>query len=141
MNKILLDTDVVLDFFFDRKPFSEDSAKILTWCEVGEVQGFLTPVIIANCYYLLRKNATNEKVIEKLKQLISILGVLIIDKQIIVDALNSEFADFEDALQNFSAIKSKKIDIIVTRNFKDYKNSELAVFTPANFIKNKIIMN
>ena len=137
MDRILLDTDVILDFFFDRKPFSEDSAKILTWCDLKEIQGFVTPVILSNCYYLLKKNSTHEKTIEKLKQLISIIDVLVMDKEIVVKALNSEFTDFEDALQNFSAIKDKKIGIIITRNFKGYKNSELAVFTPANFIKNK----
>ena len=141
MDKILIDTDVILDFFFDREPFSEDSAKILTWCELKEVQGFVTPVIMSNCYYLLRKNSTHEKVIKKLKQLISIIDVLAMDKEIVIQALNSEFGDFEDALQNFSAIKSDKITSIITRNFKDYKNSELAVFTPANFIKNKIFIN
>lgn len=137
MDRILLDTDVILDFFFDRKPFSEDSAKILTWCELKEMQGFVTPVILSNCYYLLKKNSTHEKTIEKLKQLISLIDVPVMDKEIVVKALNSEFTDFEDALQNFSAIKDKKIGIIITRNFKGYKNSELAVFTPANFIKNK----
>ena len=46
MDKILLDSDVILDFFLDRKPFSDDSAKILTWCELKEVQGFITLVIL-----------------------------------------------------------------------------------------------
>lgn len=141
MEKILVDTDVILDFFFDRKPFPDDSAKILTWCEIKEVHGFVTPAIFSNCYYLLRKNATHDKVIEKLKQLILIIDILVMDKEIVLQALNSEFGDFEDALQNFSAIKSGKIDIIITRNFKDYKNSDLAVFTPANFIKNKLFIN
>ncbi len=58
-----------------------------------------------------------------------------------VNALNSTFTDFEDALQNFSAIKAKNIHVIITRNPKDYKQSVIAVFTPDMFIKNKIAEN
>ncbi len=76
MNRILVDSDVILDFLFNRKPFAEDAARILSWCEKKEIAGFITPVIISNCYYLLRKVAPHKKVIEKLKQLISIIDVI-----------------------------------------------------------------
>lgn len=137
MDKILLDTDVILDFFLDRKPFSDDSAKILSWCELKEIQGFITPVIISNSYYLLKKNATHAKVIEKLKGLMTIIDVLIMDKEVIMNALYSKFNDFEDALQNFSVIKSSSVDLIITRNPKDFKHTSLPVFTPANYIRSK----
>src|SRR3990172_12930120 len=116
MNKVLIDTDVILDFFFDRKPFSEHAAKIFSLCELKMIQGYVTPVIYSNVYYLLRQTAKHEKVIEKLNQLLTITDVLIIDKEVLVQALNSKFKDFEDALQNFAAIKVKTIDTILTRN-------------------------
>jgi predicted nucleic acid-binding protein len=50
---ILLDTDVILDFFFDRIPNSEHAAEILTLCEAGKIKAFVTPVMISNIYYLL----------------------------------------------------------------------------------------
>ncbi|KGO86673.1 PIN domain-containing protein [Flavobacterium suncheonense] len=138
MAKILIDTDVILDFFFDREPFSENAAKILSLCESKEITGFVTPVIISNVYYLLRQTAKHEKVIEKLKMLVSITEVLVINKDSILQALNSEFKDFEDALQNYSAELNKEIDIIITRNTKDYKNSSLGVMTPDNYLKMRI---
>lgn len=141
MNRVLLDSDVIPGFLFDRKPFAEDTAKILSWCENKELAGFVTPVIISNCYYLLRKVAPHNKVIEKLKQLVSIIDVIMMDREIVVNALNSTFTDFEDALQNFSAIKAKNIHVIITRNPKDYKYSTIGVFTPDSFIKNKISEN
>ncbi len=55
--------------------------------------------------------------------------------------MNSEFKDFEDALQNFSAIINGKISSIVTRNVKDYKKSEIGVLTPESFIQSRIINN
>lgn len=135
MQKALIDTDVILDFFFDRKPFSDFAAQVLALCESGEVKGFVTSVIISNVYYLLRQTATHEKVIEKIIQLITITEVLITDKDVILKALNSNFKDFEDALQNYSAEINGQIDVIITRNTKDFKNSSLGVMSPENYIK------
>jgi predicted nucleic acid-binding protein len=134
MNKALIDTDVILDFFFDRKPFSDPAAKVLSLCELNEITGYITPVIINNVYYLLRQTAKHETVIEKLKQLLLIIEVLVIDKEVVFQALNSEFKDFEDALQNYSAEMSGIIDVIITRNIKDFKNSSIGIMTPANYM-------
>lgn len=135
MQRVLIDTDVILDFFFDRKPFSDDAAQILALCESRKISGFVTSVIISNVYYLLRQTATHEKVVEKLAQLITITDVLTTDKTVILTALKSSFKDFEDALQNFSAEKSGEVDLIVTRNIKDFKTSSLGILTPENYLK------
>lgn len=137
MTRVLIDSDVILDSFFDRKPFAEYSSTILSMCESGKINGFLTPLIYSNLYYLLRQTATHDKVIEKLKQLLQITEVLQMDRTVVENALNSGFKDFEDSLQNYSAVLNGKIDLILTRNLKDYKNSELAVFTPETYIKSR----
>ena len=54
-----------------------------------------------------------------------------------MSALNSKFANFEDALQNFSAVESSLIEIILTRNLKDYKQSDLSVMSPEIYIKHE----
>ena len=95
-------------------------------------------VIISNVYHLLRQSSTHEKVIEKLTQLITITEVLITDKDVILKALNSNFKDFEDALQNFSVELNGQIDVIITRNIKDFKNCSLGVMTPGNYLKSTI---
>lgn len=137
MKKILIDTDVILDFFLDREPFSENAAKILSLCENGQISGFVTPVIIGNVYYLLSQKAKQEKVIDKLKILLLIIDVLVIDKNAILTALNSNFKDFEDAMQNYAAEMNGIIDVIVTRNFKDYKKSRLGVMHPEEFLNSR----
>ncbi|MBK6965799.1 MAG: PIN domain-containing protein [Bacteroidales bacterium] len=139
MNKVLIDTDVILDFFFDRQPFSDDAAKVLSFCELNRIRGFVTPVIISNIYYILRQTAKHEKVIEKISQLLKIIDVLVIDKTIVLQALDSGFIDFEDALQNFAAEKAGDVGLIITRNIRDYKKSNLGVMTPADFLKLKDI--
>jgi predicted nucleic acid-binding protein len=135
MNKIFIDTDVILDFFFDRKPFSDDATQLFMLCEKKIVTGFVTPVILSNVYYLLRKTAKHEKVIESLKLLINLVEIATINKATILEALNSEFKDFEDALQNYSAQHDKDIQVIVTRNVKDFRESRLSVMTPETYLR------
>jgi len=135
MDSVLIDTDVLLDFFFDRKPYSEFSTEILNLCEENKLMGFTTPVIISNVYCLLRKTAKHEIIIEKLKQLLNIIEIIKMDKNAVINALNSNFKDFEDALQNFSAIGNENIGIILTRNIKDFKTSKLAILTPETYLE------
>ncbi|MEM9300203.1 MAG: PIN domain-containing protein [Bacteroidota bacterium] len=130
-----MDTDVVLDFFLDRKPFSDETTKVFALCEAKRVQGFITPVICSNVYYILRQAASHEKVIEKLNLLMSLIGVLSMGRDTIIQALGSNFRDFEDALQHYSAVQSDFIDVILTRNVKDFKKSEIGVLTPESFLR------
>lgn len=135
MRRVLIDTDIILDFFFDRHPFSDNAVKIFSLLESGEVQGFVTPLIYSNVYYLLKKTASHNFVIDKLKLLFQITDVLTMGKNTVLQALNSDFSDFEDALQNFSAADHNEIHVLITRNVKDYKNSKMAVLTPDNFLR------
>lgn len=137
MDNVLFDTDVLLDFFFDRTPFSNYTAKVLNQCKEEKIKGFTTPVIIANTYYLLRKTAKHEIVINKLNQLLNIIDIVEMNRNVVIKSLNSNFKDFEDALQNYSAVEKGNITAILTRNIKDFKNSELAILTPESYLKGK----
>lgn len=139
MDTVLIDTDVLLDFFFNRKPFAEYSTEVLNLCEQNKIIGVTTPVIISNVYYLLSKSGKHTIIVERLKQLLSIIDIINMDKKVVLNALNSEFKDFEDALQNFSAIENGKISIILTRNIKDFKKSKLAIMTPEFYLKGLVI--
>ena len=135
MKNVLIDTDVILDFFFDRVPFSDHAAQIFSLCDSESLNGYVTPVICRNTYFLLRKTAKHEKVIEKMNQLMRVMDVLRMDKDVVLQALNSGFRDFEDALQNAAAVNSGFISIILTCNVKDYSKSDVGVLTPESFLK------
>jgi predicted nucleic acid-binding protein len=139
MNKALIDSDVILDFFFDREPFSKNAAKIIGLCESNQISGYVTPVICSNVYYLLRQVAKHQKVITQLTQLLTIVKILTMNEEIVLNSLNSEFKDFEDALQHYSAVSHSEIDLIITRNHKDYKHSLLPVMVPETFLKTQAL--
>ncbi len=135
MKNVLINSEVILDFFLAREPFCKNASLILTLCEKKKIKGFVTPVIVSNVFYMLRKISKREIVIARLKELISFVDVIDINKEFVIQALNSKFNDFEDALQNYAAEQSRKIDAIITRNTKDYKHSSLNVLTPTEFLK------
>lgn len=135
MDSIFVDTDVILDFLLNREPFSKDIAIILSLAESKKVELVTSGLSFANSYYILRKLAPHKKVIEKLKLLSTIIDIIDLNKSSIISALESSFKDYEDAIQNFTAIQDKNVKIILTRNIKDYKSSELAVMTPEMFLK------
>jgi len=135
MKNVFIDIDVILDCFFDREPFAEHSTKVLSLCESKKVNGFISPVICSNLYYILRRTASQKKVILKLNELLQIVEVLTIDKNIIHSALNSSFNDFEEAIQSYTAEFSGIIDVIITRNVSDFKGSKISIMTPENFLK------
>lgn len=138
MHSVLIDTDVILDFLYDRKPFAKFATEILNLCEEKKIHGYTTPVIICNVYYLLRKTSKHQLIVEKIKQLLSIIEIIQMNKEVVLDALNSEFKDFEDGLQNFSAVQNGTISIILTRNIKDFKKSDLSVLTPEMYLKSRV---
>lgn len=135
MDNVLIDTDVLLDFFLNRHPFAEFSTQLVALCELGEIRGFVTPVIVSNLYSLLRRNSKHRKVISELTKFLSMVDVLSMNKTVVMTALQSGFNDFEDSLQYSAALKSGNIGVIVTRNIKDYKKSEIGVMTPETFVR------
>lgn len=135
MINVFLDTDVIVDYITDRKPFSDNAEKIFALLENKKVKGHTSSLCFSNLYYLIRQQMTRTKAIEILKDLANLLNILKVDEDSILQALNSEFKDFEDAIQYFSVMDYKSIDIIVTRNIKDYKHSDLPVMSPDTLIK------
>ena len=88
---------------------------------------------ITNIYYILRKAGGDQKAREFLMLILKYLTVVSADHSCILNALRSEFSDFEDGVQHFSAV-SHQCECIVTRNVEDYKKSDLNVYLPIEFL-------
>lgn len=134
MENVFIDTDVIVDFLTDRKPFSLESAKIFSLIDQKKIKGYVSSLSFSNLYYILRKFGTHKKVINSLKKLSELVDILKVDSDIIKSALTSDFKDFEDSIQYFAAQEQIKADCIITRNIKDYKDSSIPVMTPETFL-------
>jgi predicted nucleic acid-binding protein len=131
---ILIDTNIILDFYLSRIPFDQPASRLLSFCKV-KYNAYITISSVATIYYLLRKIGTHKKVIENLKKLMTLVSILNANNKIVMNALNSNFKDFEDALQYYSCRENTKIDYIITRNSKDFKESKIPVYSPESFLK------
>ncbi|PKP45340.1 MAG: PIN domain nuclease [Bacteroidetes bacterium HGW-Bacteroidetes-11] len=137
MKNILLDTNIIIDLLANREPFNQDALRLFSLADRGKVILFTSALSIANVSYVLSKQRNPEDTKQILRKLKLLVRVLSLDEKIINLALNdNEFKDFEDGLQYYSAIENE-IDIIVTRNLKDFENSKLAVMSADQL--NKII--
>lgn len=130
MTYFFLDTNVIIDFIADRKPFSRTAAKLFDFSEKGKVKIFISSLSYSNIYYVVKKAASHKEMIRILRELESMTETVDVTKSIIKSSLFSDFKDFEDAIQYYTAISNKKTTAIVTRDTKDFKNSDLAVLTP-----------
>lgn len=134
MKNIFIDTNIVLDLLEKREEFYKEAQILFSNADQPtKINIFVSALTIANTYYILRKYYTNEIVkgiVAKFKILVEVLPV---NDKIIELALLSDFKDFEDALQYYAAIENN-MDVIITRNKKDFNLSELPVFTAKEFL-------
>lgn len=134
MKKLLLDTNIVIDLLAKREPFYNEAGQLFSFAERKKVSVFISALTFANINYVLCRQLKAEEARQVLRKLRLIVGILDLNEKIISLALNdSNFEDFEDALQYFSAVENK-IEFIITRNIKDFKPSKIPVMTAGQFI-------
>ena len=132
MIRALIDTNVILDIALNREPFFKYSSMIFDRIDDQILEGFITASSITDIYYIASKQKDKFQARKFLISLIQILEVIGIDKDIVIQALESEMPDFEDAIQVFSA-KSNSIDLVITRNVADFASSGMNALTPQEF--------
>lgn len=108
---------------------------MLDGAEHGEYKLSLCSLSYTNIYYSLRKYLSHDERISCLSQLCDVLHTVPVDGFVVSMALQSGWRDFEDAVQYCSAVSSKTVDGIITRNEKDFLLSEIPVISPMEFLK------
>jgi len=132
---VLIDTNVALDVIICREPFLESSQLIMLASERNIINGFITASSITDIFYITNKHLRDRKATYKaLKEhLIGTIRIAAVDEKAITDALDFEWADFEDCVQ-YVVGESIVADYIVTRNPKDYEKDQISVVTPEELL-------
>lgn len=132
--RVLLDTCIVVDVLQNRKPFASLAQEIFVLCAEKRIEGFLTAKSLTDIFYLTHRQTHSDqatrKILKKLSELFSLLDTTAQDTR---RAILSNVADFEDGVMIETALRSK-MDCIVTRNTKDYRESQVPVYTPAELL-------
>ena len=136
MTRLFLDTNIVVDLLEGREPFCYDAAQLFTMAHDKKVELLVSPMTFSTASFLLRKHGPEgvRNLLSNLRQLVS---VTISDERTVDDSIASQFKDFEDAMQYYSALNAKA-EIIITRNGKDFTASNLPVMTATEYIANRI---
>lgn len=133
IDKLFLDTNVVVDLLGEREPFYNSAAKIATLADKGEIQIFVSALTYSTVYYLLCRFESKELVKEKIRKFKVITETSDLTNIIIDKGLSSKFDDFEDSLQYFCA-EEVNCNILITRNGKDFKESSIPVLSPDEYL-------
>ena len=132
MIRAFLDTNIVIDLLAKREPFYKEAVKIFTLAYNQKILLFISPLTYANAAYILRKNGA-ERVRLLLSNLRQLSQVTEYDEVVVDKSLSSGFKDFEDALQYYSPL-TKDVDVIITRNLKDFIDVTCPVLSPDEFL-------
>lgn len=132
---LLFDTNVIIDIILVRLPFFQDSSKSIELIDGQRFKGCITASSLTDIYYIVRKKSNHAKAISLIEFLIITFDVLNVNKDTIILALHTNFSDFEDAVQSASA-ELNQVDLIISRNVKDFARSKIPTLTPTEFLKN-----
>jgi predicted nucleic acid-binding protein len=135
MQSVFVDTDISLDMLATRQPFYAAAARLFTKADKKEIKLHVSALSFSNLHYVLRSENTTAETRRILNNYRILVNVLAVNEKIIDLALQSLFKDFEDAIQYYTAVQHS-IPLILTRNLKDYKHSNLPVMTADDFLKN-----
>jgi predicted nucleic acid-binding protein len=127
--RVLIDTNVVLDFLQEREPFVENAARLFERIDTGEVEGFIAATTITNIYYIIRRAAGRIVAQDAITQVLSDLNICAVDLEMLEQALALNFEDFEDAVQYACAV-AHNADAIVTRDASGFASAEIPIMLP-----------
>lgn len=132
--RILIDTNVILDYLVKREPYYEAADKIFTLCGEPSLQGTIAAHSVTNCFYILRSTYSINERRELLLNICNLVDIVGVNRNILLSALNNEaFEDFEDSVQSECA-SDFGADYIVTRNIKDFAHSSIPAILPEDLL-------
>lgn len=134
MTKVLFDTNIILDIALKRIPYFDNSARLFTFIDNNKITEHVSATTITDIYYLAKSEKGHDKTLEFISNLIEIVEITGVDRDVIEKAIKSEMKDFEYAIQ-VSTAEFNEIDCVITRNKKDFNKSAIKIFTPKEFLE------
>lgn len=134
MEKVFVDSDIVLDLLSGREPHYNFAAELFSLADENSIKLYVSSLTFANVNYILSKQLSAGQARKMLLKFKTLINVLSVNNKIIELALASDFNDFEDAIQYNTAIENG-ITTLLTRNLKDFKKAEIAILTAQQFLK------
>ena len=133
MKSVLVDTNIIIDVLGQRINFFEESQDFFTYAIDNKTQLVVSTLSFANTHYILSEQMKQSKVRNTLRKFKTLVTVAPFNDKVLELSLEEDFKDFEDGIQYFIALENS-VDAIITRNKKDFKNSQIPVLNPKEFL-------
>lgn len=134
MEKVFVDADIILDLLSGRQPHYNPAAELFSLADEGSLRIYVSSLSFANVNYILTRQYNGDQARKKLLKFKTLVSVLSVGDKIIDLALASEFKDFEDAIQYFTAIENG-LATLLTRNLRDFRKADISVLTAEQYLK------
>lgn len=131
--KVLFDTNVVLNVLLAREPYAAIAAQLLSLADRSQIEGVVCATTVTTIHYLAEKAVGRRKAEKHVRELLNIFEVAPVDHQVLTRALDTRFADYEDAVLH-EAARAVEVGAIVTRNAKDITEATVPVFSPEELL-------
>ncbi len=127
--RVLIDTNIVLDFLLQREPFFQDAELLFRLIDAGQVIGCVTATTLTDIFYISRKHTRSvEQARQAVSETLTAMVICPINRAVLESAFNSGLVDFEDAVQIFGAV-AQGLDAILTRDNKGFLSSPVSVLS------------
>ncbi|MFB2920533.1 MULTISPECIES: type II toxin-antitoxin system VapC family toxin [Aerosakkonema] len=132
--RILLDTNIILDFMLEREPFFNDANAIVQKIISRDVEGYVTATTLTNIFYIARKIKGIEIAKQYIADILALMRICPVNRRVLEEALSSNLRDFEDAVQ-LACANRLKISAIITRDRRDFEGAALPILSPSEFLE------
>ena len=133
--KVLVDTNVLLDFLLEREPFKKDAEELFAAIDSGQIIGYVTATTLTDIFYIARKHTRSlELAREAVFSILEIMTISPVNRNVLEAAFVSGLTDFEDAVQIYSAI-AQNLDAIITRDAKGFVSSTIPIYSVRELLK------
>jgi predicted nucleic acid-binding protein len=133
--RVLIDTNIVLDFLLQREPFSQDAESLFQSIDAGQITGYVTATTLTDIFYISRKLTRSvEQARQAVSEILTAMVICPIDRAVLESAFNSGLVDFEDAVQIFGAV-AQGLDAILTRDSKGFLSSPIPVMSVQELLR------
>lgn len=133
-HRLFFDTNVLIDHLLDRGDFAEDATELWSMAERRQIVGCISAVSFNFIYYIVRHQADERAARRAIKGVRDVFEVVEVDALIINQAIDSDFADFEDAIQHACAIRTRATHLI-TRDLSDFRKAQMPVVSPDAYLR------
>jgi predicted nucleic acid-binding protein len=131
--RILFDTNVVLDFLLDRKPFADAAAELFSRVETGDIVGFLCATTVTTVHYLAETAIGGKSARVQIGKLLRLFEIAPVNRIVLESALEGPITDFEDGVI-CEAARQVDAEAVVTRDARGFKKARLPVYTPVELL-------